>query len=332
MPIKRSNTYMQKQWEHELLYWVNSLHLTRGARVAVSTAGGGIYMFNADGELLWDYEAEDSIRATAVVEDASCIAAGTDGGEVLLLSRSGELIWSHELESRVSSVSVPSDGSFVAAGAGGWLYVFSRRGKLLWSSKVARSVDSVSASANGSCIAVGARDLSSGKVCLFDRHGDVLWEQKTGWSLAGSVKVAASQRGMLIAAGWLHGVRMFDAGGECLWYYETGGSVEDLAFSPDGNYVVAGTLDGAVYLFSKDGMVWSRKLKSSIRAVGISEAGCSVAALDNGFIYLFDREGEILWEKETYEGICSIDISRDGLCIAAGSEDGVVYMFSRRRT
>jgi plastocyanin/outer membrane protein assembly factor BamB len=106
-----------------------------------------------------------------------------------------------------------------------------------------------------------------------------------------------------------------------------------VAISADGEYIVAGTLDGRVYLFDKDSStpLWNYTTEEQVHTVAISADGeYIVAGSYDDKIYLFNKYNNTpLWSYDTGGNIYSIAISADGEYIAAGSGDDKVYLFDK---
>jgi WD40 repeat protein len=122
--------------------------------------------------------------------------------------------------------------------------------------------------------------------------------------------------------------------------------VQDMAFSEDGNYLAAGTYEdsgfGAVYLVSMQGqtpsVVWkSVTTNTVIWSVAISANGSYVAAAGfahpgekhgNGRVYLFDREGRLLWNVSagSEPRAVRVAIAADGSRVAADYWSGMIYL------
>ena len=82
-----------------------------------------------------------------------------------------------------------------------------------------------------------------------------------------------------------------------LWKHKTGGDVNGVSISRDGEYVAAGTRDK--------------------------------------YVYFFNRTGKLLWKHKTggrSNSVLSVSISRDGEYVAAGTRNGYVYFFSVNRS
>jgi len=68
-----------------------------------------------------------------ISSDGSCIAAGSRDDKVYLFNMEGNLLWNYKTGDDVWSVSISSDGSYIAAGSDDdKVYLFERAGNLLW--------------------------------------------------------------------------------------------------------------------------------------------------------------------------------------------------------
>jgi len=125
--------------------------------------------------------------------------------------------------------------------------------------------------------------------------------------------------------------------------------VQAMAFSEDGNYLAAGTYEnsgyGSVYVVAMQGktpsVVWkSVTVNTVIWSVAISANGSYVAAAGfahpgdkhgNGRVYLFDREGRLLWNVSagSEPRAVRVAIAANGSRVAADSFSGIIYLNTR---
>jgi len=98
----------------------------------------------------------------------------------------------------------------------------------------------------------------------------------------------------------------------------------------DGRYVVAGGGDKHVYLFNKEGKVlWKYKTGDGVNSVAITPDGkYIVAGDDNTGIYLLDRKGILLWKYKTNGSVKLVVITPDGRYIVGG-EDENIYLLNK---
>ncbi|MBI3640710.1 MAG: PQQ-binding-like beta-propeller repeat protein [Thaumarchaeota archaeon] len=137
-----------------------------------------------------------------------------------------------------------------------------------------------------------------------------------------------------------------------IWNYQVDGEVLSVAASHDASYVAAATRlqemhtddnahQGSVYLFDKSGnQLWKYESNRKMDGVSISGNGQYVVATgyqiasgpagiyENPAIYLFDKNGTMLWKNEMsgWSTIWGANISYDGSIISTVAQDKVLYL------
>jgi len=124
--------------------------------------------------------------------------------------------------------------------------------------------------------------------------------------------------------------------GWVFWKYKTDGTVVSVGVSADGNYIVAGTDNGTVYLFDGTGsLLWTYHFTVDVECVAISRDGNRIAVGINEYrsgkpdIYLFDNLGNIIWQKDLVQGSwpCDVAISPDAQFIVTGDTANFAYFY-----
>jgi WD40 repeat protein len=180
---------------------------------------------------------------------------------------------------------------------------------------------------------------------------ELLWSYETGGNFGSGVSI--SHDGSYIAAGSDDNVHLFNREGELLWSYKTGGNVMCVSISSDGSYIAAGSgwYDSKVYLFNREGeLLWSCKTGGNVMfggvyGVSISSDGSYIVAGYSDYnddysddkVYLFNRDGELLWSYKISPTVGDVSISSDGSYIVARSRDNTgryscedkAYIFNR---
>ncbi len=112
-----------------------------------------------------------------------------------------------------------------------------------------------------------------------------------------------------------------------IWRYDLNGApVHGISISPDGNYIVAG-IGAKVHLFDSSGkLLWSKDIVSPLSlgkgegvvlSVSICSNGSYIGAAigitrGNGYVYLLNGSGDILWKYKTGRDALSVSLSSDG--------------------
>jgi outer membrane protein assembly factor BamB len=298
-------------------YFVNSVAISSdGKYIVAGSSRGYVYFFDKDGNLLWKHKTKGCVNSVSITPSGEYVVVGS-GNKVYFFDKNGSLLWKYgtkgcvirnesigspvntpkaligiDWNSEIRSVAITPDGKYVVAGSDGnyivvgseghydmnrhgYVYFFDKNGNLLWKHTTGHCVYSVAISSDGNYVV--ARGW--GNVCFFDKSGNLLWKYKTGWVES----VAISSDGKYVIVGsWedtdndrfldLGYVCFFDKNGNLLWKYKTGNYfVSSVAITPDGNYIVAGgwkDIDRDAYP-------------------------------DKGNVYLFDKNGNLLWKYKT---------------------------------
>jgi WD40 repeat protein len=109
------------------------------------------------------------------------------------------------------------------------------------------------------------------------------------------------------------------------------GTIEEIAVSPSGRWVVAATISGvSVYETGAPEAVQHYLRNQTVRAVAISPEGGEIAAgLENGEVVILSiSNGEIYHRLPAHEGgVFAVAYAPDGSLIASGGADGVIKLW-----
>lgn len=125
-------------------------------------------------------------------------------------------------------------------------------------------------------------------------------------------------------------IRLLEKNGNPVWGYQTGENVSSLTISDDGGTIGAGSNDGKVFGFNKNGdLIWKFDDMGCFSKVMITVDG-QQGYIVNGdspsipypnTIHFFDRNGTVLWETRE-PGISSASITRNGKYLIVGTKIG----------
>ncbi len=115
------------------------------------------------------------------------------------------------------------------------------------------------------------------------------------------------------------------------WKREIGYTVRDIDITANGEYIIVGSFDNRVYLYDRQGtMLWSYLTGNTVRDVAITFDGKYMAAGSyDRFVYFFDTEGNLLWRFRTGNSVRDVSISADGEYVLVGSNDRKAYLINR---
>jgi len=159
----------------------------------------------------------------------------------------------------------------------------------------------------------------------------LLWEYKIEEPDIESISVSSD--GSYVAVGSAGGyaggnyVYLFNKSGKLLWK-DIAIGVRTVLVTSDGSVAVGYGVDykGSIYIRNK----WKYKTERDVRSISISPDGSVAVGTNGGYVYFFNKNGNLLWKYKT-EGtpISSILFSLDGSHVSAGSLGGYVYFFNK---
>lgn len=265
-------------WNHLLVGKNPSVAVSGNGRyVAAGTengkTGGHVYMYDTQGNLLWDYKTDSNITTVSISKDGSYVAASgyqmLDNGltgygfmqyyahpALYFLSNNGTLLWKYESKAGqvIWHIAMPQDGSSVMTNIDGNIVSFDRRGNILWNYTAGNDTGSISVSSDGYYIVTNTAD----HVTYLDNAGKILWSSK--------IDSDANARSLV---------------------------------SQDGKYVLASSSDpgsgrGKLYLFDNKGnLLWTRPV-DNFETMAIS-SGYYYIAESSSSTELLDLKGNVMW-------------------------------------
>ncbi|MCL0073258.1 SpoIID/LytB domain-containing protein, partial [Dehalococcoidia bacterium] len=303
------------RWDVVFGVWEESTHPLESLIVETGWVDQYIIAIEAqerDYGLLWSFDTGKDVSSVSLSSDGAYIVAGS-GREVILLNRKGKLLWSFQTAFPVTDVSISADASYIVVGTlrggvidDGWFYLLNREGELLGDFETT-GISSVSISPCGSYWAITYQHGLGwwDRVTFFCRvEGSWLWVYTVGQSGTGAVSISADGKHIAVGSGAGAGdeceIRLYNKRGELLWRHEIPGRFlgreHSVSISADGRYIVAGDERGeeVLLLDYKGEIVW-RYRTGIIEGVSISGDGSYVLAGSRNEIYLFSRDGEVLW-------------------------------------
>jgi WD40 repeat protein len=171
----------------------------------------------------------------------------------------------------------------------------------------------------------GAYVLSDGESFgLYSSRGEKLWRgyggsmvMARGGEVFSSLAITRDGRYSILAADG--GLMYLDASQRIFWQDSQFRPIEDIALSPDENFV-ASVADGRVSVYTRGGeLVWRNDTYRNVQCVGISAAGLLTIAGSQDAIHAFNQSGFELWNY-TAPGIREIIVSPENSDIIAASD------------
>ncbi len=269
---------------------------------------------------LWSQAVEGNFVRLAVSPDSSYVVAGTGhggrNGAVYLFNKQGQALWRRDLDRIVVSVAISYNGSVVAVAGSqlnvaadflqnGSLYLFDRRGNLLWNLTTGGfPVLDVKVSTDGSTVVA----ITNQKILYFDKQGDFLWSYGTPTGALVALDSSNDASQIVVSIDFL-GNRpdvyswsfvSFDGRGNVLWNYTAtdGGEAGIIALSPNSSYFVGSSSirdqNGTLYLFTKEGsLLWAHHISHAL-SIEPSRVGSNTLVYTTGGTLVFRQDGLLL--------------------------------------
>ncbi|MFA5267572.1 MAG: DUF5711 family protein [Methanoregula sp.] len=276
---------------------------------------------------------------TAVSSDGQFIAvAGPDSGIISLFSSNGTLLWGIRTNENITSIAISADGRSVTAGSYlGAIYHFDSSGNLLWNHSGLGCDNRVTISdngLNGFVFNSGKKgDWESKTVFSYDQNGTILSERSIPQISDGALSSDGTHAVVGTKGNYGNDVILLSGTGDVLWTdtIPDGWKIYGVEISDNGNYIAAVKDDG-IYLFNNNGqMLWNKTPKYLTRSIAISPEGEYIVVGMQYKILYFNRSGIQLWDYTLDDYIYHLAISQNGQNIVAASRD-VIHYFDKNGT
>jgi len=278
----------------------------------------------------WKYKASSWIISTSTSNDASYNAASALDGSIYFFDKSGKLIWTSNVGHRVVSFSISETKPEITAVTGERIYLYNKSGKQLSDYKTVQGSYMV-INKDGDFIG----GSSSNIYAIVYKDARPLWDYKTGDKVN---SVSLTPDGSTLAVASSDKFVYLLKSGFLLWKYDVQAPVISVATTPDASYVVCGSgsfdskegegpKDYKLFLFDKEGkLLWSYKIGYTVSSVAITPDASYIAVGSwDKKVHIFSKSGEHLKEFKTEGNVLSVAITPDGKKVFAGSTDTNVY-------
>lgn len=250
--------------------------------------------------------------------DASRVFSG--GSQLLVRSWDNSVHWGGAA-GFVAAMS--ADGGYVVSSSGNTVTRYNGDGQQIWSRNMNGQIQAVAVSANGSYV-IAADD--SGNYHSWAPNGDYYGMNKTSEV---AKQLAISPTGEFFVATTTSGMRYYSPSLKPLWTDNRSGSLDEyIVISDDGETVITA---GGTRLSShtKTGVLaWQADVTDAAINDLACNADCSIiiTGSQDNTVRGIDRYGKIHWEFDTGQWPNAVASSRGGDVIAAGANDGTLYI------
>ncbi|MFX1276264.1 MAG: WD40 repeat domain-containing protein [Promethearchaeota archaeon] len=290
---------------------------------------------------MWNYSISEVFSSIAISANGSYIAVGGgyDDKGVYLFNNSGSVpIWTNITDGWIYSIAISDDGSYIAAASGSSkVFFFNYASSIpLWEAPTSGLALKVEISSDGNYIA--AAD-NAGNLYFFNKMSSTpLWTFSIIDASITSLSMSDDGSYIVIADENYGRMYLFHRGSSIpIWMYNFNQAIESIKFSPEGNFIVVGCLNGDIFLFNRffSFPIWTSSIGQPLYLVDISFNGGYIVAQNRGReVYLFNtKQTKPIWKYllESAPGpqpSTSLDMSLNGKYIVSGCGYNV-YLFDR---
>ncbi|MBX3014204.1 MAG: PQQ-binding-like beta-propeller repeat protein [Caldilineaceae bacterium] len=279
------------------------------------------------------FAAGGRVEAVALTGDSQRLVVGTRDNQLHLLDADGQEQWRFAAQNSILGADISANGAWIAvASEDRHLYLLDGNGQAQWQFKASRPVNNAAVADDGSLIAATVDDLT---IYAFDPTGALLWQERLGIGLrAVAIYGRGDKARVLIGSddGWL---TLYSRAGKQLLRIPLDYQVNDVAVTPNGAAIVAGTADGTVRLLDgRNGQVrWRYRASQAINGVAIASDGQSLlAGVADGSLLLFDANGAVIYQQSQPAAVLTVALSADGKQMAFGTVANEAQIIDREAT
>lgn len=324
------NTVSAKaEWAIEGAGGITSIKASEdGNRLAVGTHGGKAFVYDIEGQRLYEKQAKNVVTDVGLLNDGTLLVA-SDDRHLYAYDSEGSIRWDADMKRQVKSVSASEDGAVIAVviqRSNDLLFVNGQTGETTGSAAIGTAMKTVRVSDNGEWIVAATADQY---LHLVGKDGQVARKFGASGQIA---SITVTDSGDTAVGTTANKVELFDSAGNKISSYGTRDSLSAVAFSKDGTLLGAADLSGNFYIFDRGGKkLWEAKEGRAGRAVAFAPDGKTLyAGTDDGRILKLDV-GSAVKDAENQARMKTILWSALAVVIVAGIALLLLYMKKRNK-
>lgn len=266
-----------------------------GEIVVAASKDGGVFGFDKKGDLLWKYDGMGCFPKAMITNDGqhgyiinSDRSSDPYSPTIRHFYQNGTVLWETR-EPGISSASITKNGEFLVVGTktgrNSEVRAYSEKGTGLWRYSAPDGIESVAISEDGNTIVA----VHSYRLIVLDSRGILLSEVIPKYR---PTVIAISQDSRYIASGSTFTIQFFNGSENQLWQkYENG--INSIAISKDGQIIIVGSQEHVSCFNGNGTRIWDVPIDMGAGSVSMSSEGNAIlAGLNNGTVYLLNREGD----------------------------------------
>jgi hypothetical protein len=223
-------------------------------------------------------------------------------------------LWKLEIGGNVGDIRMSADGQYLLAKGDGRIAYCNWGPQLLWEGKARGPLRHMTASSSRDQVLAASDDV----VYSFSSEGKLLWGVVTKWTVQALHLDTTTH---CIAASRDRTVSYLDQQGQPIWQHDLRKTVQSVAISPDGQWILVGGEDSKVICLDHRGqVVWTSQLDKPIVSISAGEGIVAVGDAGN-VVHCLDGDGRELCNYEVRGQLKGVAVSAAGRYVAVGTED-----------
>ena len=260
---------------------------------------------------------DSPFAGVALSADGNTVFGG--GNQLLVRSWDGSSHWGGQAGS-VAAMS--TDGNHVVNALGEAVVVYDRNGVASWTRNMAAPCRAVAIAPNGSFV-ISADD--QGNLNSWSANGE-FWGRATTDK---AKRIAIAPTGDLVVVATEGGLRFYTPALNLVWSDNRSGSLDDyIVISSDGATIITAGYTRLSSHTNTGALNWQAYVtKSAITAIAADDE-CTIILVcsQDSTVQAADRYGVVHWTYKTGQWTNAVSASRDGSVIAAGANDGNLFV------
>ncbi|WP_077620284.1 DUF5711 family protein [Litchfieldia sinesaloumensis] len=260
------------------------------SKFAVGTYGATVYVYNASGEIINEFQADNVITGISFLQDDSLLIS-SDDRKLYYLDSQGELVWIKSFDLPVKTVASSTDGSIITVYLSGSseMILLNHEGEVTGTVNTGFTLNTLSVSENGEWLVSGGADQF---IRVFDKSGEKLNEIPADGIIN---DISISNEGEIVVGSDNSYIYLMNQEGTTTASVQVDWKITSVDITSNGDYIAASDMRGYNYLVNHEGEVlWKQQGEGIARAVAFGGNGENLyTGSAEGMIQLFNVSSAI---------------------------------------